>query len=362
MRFGNRGPGMQLLMSNADRLKRRLLHDLVQQNVDLIHNVPPRYHRRPPRRRLAAALGLLVLFTALAGSARLVSSRGAASPRRAAAEEAGTDSVRAVRLGAISPLAAAAPPIASARANLAAALSIDSAVLPLAVRKIAIDAGHGGDSLGTKTPFGLLEKDITLDIARRLQQLLEDEHSFEVIMTRRDDSAVNLAERAAIANRMGADIFVSVHVNWIEDRNARGVETYYLGPTNDPFLNRLAAAENRDSGYSMADMHQLLDGIYASVRQDKSRRLAGMVQGSLYRSLGKVNPRVENRGVKSAPFIVLLSTQMPAVLAEVSCMSNDEEARMLAKPLYRQYIAAALADGLLAYASDSRGAAAGPGG
>lgn len=356
---------MPLSMSNADRLKRRLLHDLVQQNVDLIHNAPPRYHRRLPRRRLAAALGLLVLSTALAGSARLVSTLAAAS--RPAALEAGADASTPATLAAapaavVAPAGAASPRLVAAPAGLAAALSLDPAVLPLAVRKIAIDAGHGGDSHGTRTPYGLLEKDITLDIARRLQQLLEEQRSFEVIMTRRDDRAVNLAERAAIANRMGADIFVSVHVNWIEDRAARGVETYYLGPTNDPFLNRLAAMENRDSGYSMADMHQLLDGIYASVRQDKSRRLAAMVQGALYRSLGKVNPTVGNRGVKSAPFIVLLSTQMPAILAEVSCLSNDEEARMLAKPLYRQYIAAALADGLLAYASDSRGAAGGPGG
>jgi N-acetylmuramoyl-L-alanine amidase len=367
---------MQLLMSNADRLKRRLLHDLVQQNVDLIHNVRPRYRRRVPRRRLAAVLGLLVLSTALAGSARLVSTlaappAAATSPIAIALTVPAAPAVAGAALspplppgGPAGPAAAGAgvPIFAAGRTGLAAALSIDPAVLPLAVRKIAIDAGHGGDSHGTRTPFGLLEKDITLDIARRLQQLLEEEHSFAVIMTRRDDSAVNLAERAAIANRMGADIFVSVHVNWIEDRAARGVETYFLGPTNDPVLNRLAAAENRDSGYSMADMHQLLDGIYASVRQDKSRRLAGMVQGALYRSLGKVNPKVENRGVKSAPFIVLLSTQMPAILAEVSCLSNDEEARLLAKPLYRQYIAAALADGLLAYASDSRGAAAGPGG
>jgi N-acetylmuramoyl-L-alanine amidase len=359
---------MPLSTSNADRLKRRLLHDLVQQNVDLIHNAPPRpRHRRLPRRRLAVVLGLLVLSSALAGSARLVSTLGA-TPRPGVAA-AGAGALAAVATGsapAASIVAAAAAPPGAQPLSIQqvdlAATPIDPAVLPLAVRKIAIDAGHGGDSHGTKTPFGLLEKDITLDIARRLQQLLEEQHSFEVVMTRHDDSSVNLAERAAIANRMGADIFVSVHVNWIEDRAARGVETYYLGPTNDPYLNRLAAAENRDSGYSMADMHQLLDRIYASVRQDKSRRLAAMVQGALYRSLGKVNPKVENRGVKSAPFIVLLSTQMPAILAEVSCLSNDEEARMLARPLYRQYIAAALADGLLAYASDSRGAAGGPGG
>jgi N-acetylmuramoyl-L-alanine amidase len=156
---------------------------------------------------------------------------------------------------------------------------------------------------------------------------------------------------------MGADIFVSVHLNWIENRGARGVETYFLGPTNDPFLTRLAAAENRDSGYSLADMRQLLERIYAGVRQDKSRKLAEVVQAELFRSLGKENPRLEDRGVKSAPFIVLMATQMPAILAEVSCLSNDEEARRLAKPLYRQYIAAALASGLRAYAGLARGVA-----
>jgi N-acetylmuramoyl-L-alanine amidase len=300
------------------------------------------------------ALALLLASAALAGSTRLLSTLSAA-----------------VRPGSLPapPLSAPAPApsmgailAGSANPSLPPATPIDSAVLPLAVRKIALDAGHGGDSHGTTTPLGLLEKDVTLDIARRLRSLLEERHAFEVVMTRRDDSAVSLADRAAIANRMGADVFVSVHVNWIENRAARGVETYYLGPTDDPFLSRLAAAENRDSGYSMADMRQLLDRIYAGVRQDKSRQLAEMVQGALFRSLGRVNSKIEDRGVKSAPFIVLLSTQMPAILAEVSCLSNAEEARLLSRPLYRQYIAEALASGLRAYAANARGAAPGSGG
>jgi N-acetylmuramoyl-L-alanine amidase len=123
-----------------------------------------------------------------------------------------------------------------------------------------------------------------------------------------------------------------------------------VGPTDDPFLNQLAASENRGSGYSLGDLRQLLDRIYAGVRQDNSRRLAEVVQRSLHRSLGKVNPQLGDRGVKSAPFIVLLSTEMPAILAEVSCLSNEEEARLLTKPLYRQYIAEALAQGLRSYA------------
>jgi N-acetylmuramoyl-L-alanine amidase len=356
--------------ANVDRLKRRLLHDLVQQNVELIQGRMrrPSRPRRVPYLRLAGALALVALSTALIGSTRLLSTLAAAPPplRALGAPQARQTFVQGepnlplapnplpTREGGALSLPARSPGLAAA--------TIDPAVLPLAVRKIALDAGHGGDSLGTRTPLGVLEKDITLDIARRLRVLLEAGHGFEVVMTRKEDSAVSLAERAAIANRSGADVFVSVHVNWIENRTARGVETYFLGPTNDPFLNRLAALENRDSGYSMADMRQLLDGIYAGVRQDKSRQLAEVVQGALFRSLGRVNPGIEDRGVKSAPFIVLLSTQMPAILAEVSCASNAEEARLLAKPLYRQYIAEALAGGLRAYASEARGGAATHGG
>jgi N-acetylmuramoyl-L-alanine amidase len=360
--------------ANVDRLKRRLLHDLVQQNVELIQGRMrrPARPRHVPYLRLAGALALVALSTALIGSTRLLSTLAAAPPpplRTLGAPQARQElppgapnapSPRSPEYPPNAPSALEGGPLSrtAGTPGLAAAAAIDPAVLPLAVRKIALDAGHGGDSLGTRTPLGLLEKDITLDIARRVRALLEAGHGFEIVMTRQDDSAVSLAERAAIANRSGADVFVSVHVNWIENRAARGVETYFLGPTNDPSLNRLAALENRDSGYSMADMRQLLDGIYAGVRQDKSRQLAGVVQGALFRSLGRVNPRIEDRGVKSAPFIVLLSTQMPSILAEVSCASNAEEARLLARPLYRQYIAEALAGGLRAYASEARGGAA----
>jgi N-acetylmuramoyl-L-alanine amidase len=169
-----------------------------------------------------------------------------------------------------------------------------------------------------------------------------------------------LEDRGLAANRAGADIFVSIHLNWIENRKARGIETYYLGPTDDPFLTRLAADENRDSGYSLADMRRLLDRIYADVRQKKSRKLAEVVQASLFGSLGKVNPGVENRGVKAAPFIVLLTTEMPAILAEVSCLSNEDEAGLLTKPQYRQYIAEALAAGVRSYAGSVEGTEGAP--
>ncbi len=331
-------------MANVDRIKRQLLRDLVQENVDLIHGRASQRRRRSDVWRYAVRVASLVFLSlALFGSSRLISNF--VEPRAA-----GAAASAAVLPMPVAAAKAASPPIDPPE-------PVDAAVFPLAVRKVAIDAGHGGESTGTRTPEGLMEKDLTLDIAQRLRSLLQKQ-SFEVVMTREADRDVSLERRGTFANRQGADIFVSIHVNWIENQHSRGVETYYLGPTDDPYLTRLAAAENRDSGYSMADMRQLLERIYAGVRQDKSRRLARSVQSSLFDSLGKLSSDVEDRGVKAAPFIVLLTTEMPAILAEVSSLSNGEEARLLTKPLYRQYIAEALANGIRAY---TEGIEEGPG-
>jgi N-acetylmuramoyl-L-alanine amidase len=327
-------------MSNVNRLKRQMLRELVRENVELIEGQLPRRERRRARLRLTGrVLAVVLLPVALLGSTRLISSfeRPAAAPGPIAAGTA-----RKASSGAVSR--------ASGKFFTSPPQAIAAAVFPLAVRKVAIDAGHGGKSVGTRTsPLGLVEKDITLDVAERLRKLLEADH-FQVIMTRDRDEAVPLEKRGELANKGGADIFVSIHVNWIENRKARGVETYFLGPTEDPFLTRLAAEENRESGYSLADMRQLFDRIYADVRQEKSRKLAETMEASLFSSLRKVNPGLADRGVKAAPFIVLLTTEMPAILAEVSCLSNEEEAQLLAKPLYRQYIADALAAGVRSYA------------
>ena len=340
-------------MANVKRLKRQILQELVQENVDLLHGrLPRRVRPRPGRLRTASrVLALTLLPMALLGSTRLISSLDSRqSPRPVVASVVPPVPAPSARsVGSVGSVESVRSPSPAPKAPVEAPKPIDPAVFPLAVRRVAIDPGHGGESLGTRTPLGLVEKDLTLDVALRLRKLLEADH-FEVLMTRQGDGDVPLAERGAAANKGDADIFVSIHVNWIENRQARGVETYYLGTTNDPFLNRLAAAENRESGYSMADMRQLLDRIYANVRQDNSRKLAEVVQASLFSSLRRVNPGLGNRGVKAAPFIVLLTTEMPAILAEVSCLSNDEEAELLSKPLYRQYIAEALATGVRSYA------------
>jgi N-acetylmuramoyl-L-alanine amidase len=230
-----------------------------------------------------------------------------------------------------------------------APVPVDLTVIPLRVKKIALDPGHGGKDVGTSLATGLTEKELTLDIGMHLRRLLE-QATFEVLMTRDKDATMSLARRTALANARGADLFVSIHVNWIDGSRGRGMETYYLGPTEDPVALQLAAQENRDSGYSLADFRRLLDQIYLSVRRDESRRLAETVQRTLVTSLQAQNPSPVNRGVKTAPFAVLVGTEMPAILAEVACLSNAEEALLLATAQYRQAIAQALFQGIRLYA------------
>ncbi|MFN8061895.1 MAG: N-acetylmuramoyl-L-alanine amidase [Vicinamibacterales bacterium] len=227
--------------------------------------------------------------------------------------------------------------------------TVDTALFPLAIRTVVVDAGHGGDDHGTRAPLGLLEKDVTLDIATRLRALLAG-RGYAAVMTRAADQAVPLRRRTQIANDARGDVLVSIHLNWISSRETRGVETYYLGPTDDPRLERLSAYENANSGLRLADLRTLLDELYADARQNESARLAGAVQRSLLRTLRRFNPTLENRGVKTAPFVVLTTSQMPAILAEVSCLSNDAEASLLADESYRERIASALADGVADFA------------
>jgi N-acetylmuramoyl-L-alanine amidase len=244
-------------------------------------------------------------------------------------------------------IASAAAPLMSIEAPLQ---RVASAAFPLSVRRVVLDAGHGGKDIGA-TRMDIVEKDVTLDIGERLRRKLE-QSGFEVIVTRTDDSTIPLRDRAQLANESRADIFVSIHVNSIiKHTSSRGIETYYLGPTNDPTLTKLAAAENIGSGYSMADLRRLLDGVYADARRDESRLLATTVQEKLYSRLRGADPGLENWGIKRAPFVVLVATDMPAILAEVGCISNPKEVKMLGTEKYRQEIADALFDGIQAYAS-----------
>ena len=249
-------------------------------------------------------------------------------------------------------------PVESDLINAAAPLSapsrINRAVLPLSVKRIVIDPGHGGKQHGAISESGVSEKDITLDIALRLRRLMEN-GSLEAFMTREADETLPLEKRVAFANANHADLFVSIHVNWMEPREIRPLETYYVGATNDPAVIKLASIENRDSGYSLADYRRVLDKIYLDTRREESHRLAKAINGELYQSLSLINPELENRGVKMAPFAVLIGTQMPAVLAEVSCLSNEDDVKLLTNADYREKIAQALLRGIVSYANNLNG-------
>ncbi|HEX6158650.1 MAG TPA: N-acetylmuramoyl-L-alanine amidase [Thermoanaerobaculia bacterium] len=319
---------------NLERVKRRLLQEAVADNLDTIRGLPPRALR--PQRRFAQILlrraPLALVPLALLGSTFLLRDE----PVNALASTPRT--VQATVASLVAPDADATPERMTASA------------FPLAVRRVVIDAGHGGTDPGA-TRSDLLEKEITLDVGRRLRKKLEAD-GFEVVSTRSDDRTIALNDRARLANQSKSDIFVSIHVNAIlAHTSSRGVETYYLGPTTDPKLTALAAAENRVSGYSLADMRKLLDGVYADARGGESQQLANAVQRRLYEALRTVDPGLENWGTKRAPFLVLVTTDMPAILAEVGCLSNEKEAAMLRQPGYRQKIADALFEGIRAYAS-----------
>jgi N-acetylmuramoyl-L-alanine amidase len=228
---------------------------------------------------------------------------------------------------------------------------IGAEVLGLGVRRIVLDPGHGGSDTGT-TVGGLLEKDLTLDISARLREKLEQD-GFEVHMTRTGDVVLNLRERSDLANLLNADLFVSVHINYLPGgRQTRGVETYFVGATEDPELIELARRENAHSGYDMASNNQLLQKLFADARQHNSQAFARRVQQTLFSSLKRDSPGLVDRGVKQAPFVVLVGTTMPAILAEVACLSNPQDIELLARPLYRESIATALARGIRGYADD----------
>ena len=225
---------------------------------------------------------------------------------------------------------------------------IDRTAIPLSIKTIVIDPGHGGEP-GATAESGLTEKEITLDVALRLRRLLSNS-PFEVLLTRETDRRLSLDQRVAFANEHKADLFLSIHVNSMEPHTIRALETYYVGPTDDPVTLKLASRENKESDYSLADYKKILEKIYVDARRDESRVFARTIQSRLFQSLKTANPDLENRGVRTAPFVVLIGTQMPAILAEIACLSNEDEVQLLTKPDYRENIALSLAQGIRQYA------------
>jgi N-acetylmuramoyl-L-alanine amidase len=227
--------------------------------------------------------------------------------------------------------------------------------LGLKIGKIVIDPGHGGHDTGTIGPNGLEEKDLVLDVGLRLGKLLASRLGAEVVYTRRDDTFIPLEDRTAIANQEGADLFVSVHANSSQDPDARGVETYYLNFTSSPEALEVAARENAVSEKSIHELQDLLKKIALKEKIEESHEFASDVQSSLYGGLSSKNPGLRNRGVKKAPFIVLIGANMPSILAEISFVSNPGDEHKLKTPEYRQRIAESLYHGISKYVSGLSG-------
>ncbi len=221
--------------------------------------------------------------------------------------------------------------------------------LGLKIGKIVIDPGHGGHDTGTIGPEGLQEKDLVLEVGRRLGKLLETRLGADVVYTRKNDTFIPLETRTAIANQQRADLFISIHANSSHDSAARGVETYYLNFTSSPEALEVAARENAVSEKSIYELQDLVKKIALREKIEESREFAGDVQESLHSGLAAKSPGIRDRGVKKAPFIVLIGANMPSILAEISFVSNPADEHRLQTSEYRQRIAESLYHGIAKY-------------
>jgi N-acetylmuramoyl-L-alanine amidase len=247
--------------------------------------------------------------------------------------------------------AAAIPPAtvipAPPAQNLQGRFSL-SRQLGLGISRIVIDPGHGGHDPGAQSK-GLNEADLVLDVALRLQKLLLKSPGAEVVLTRSTDVFIPLEERTAIANREGADLFLSIHANASRNPSARGVETYFLNFASNPDAEAVAARENSASGQTMHNLPDIVKAITLNNKLDESRDFATLVQRAMVDHLASGNKGVRDLGVKQAPFVVLIGAGMPSVLAEISFVTHQQEGRLLKTGAYRQKIAEALFDGLREY-------------
>ncbi|CAK8724109.1 N-acetylmuramoyl-L-alanine amidase [Candidatus Electrothrix laxa] len=225
--------------------------------------------------------------------------------------------------------------------------------LGLGVRRIVIDPGHGGKDPGA-VGFGLKEKDIVLNVAQKIKRILEEKNGYEVLLTRDDDVSLALEERTAIANTKEADLFLSIHVNAHPEETIRGVETFYLNLATHTEAMRVAALENATSTHNMSEMQDILSELMQNEKINESSQLAEFVQLNMIDGLKKQKFQVKDLGVKQAPFYVLIGAEMPAILAEISFITNPEEAELMKSEKYLQTLAEQIVAGVLSYAENQR--------
>jgi len=235
------------------------------------------------------------------------------------------------------------PPVVNGRGGFSL-----SRQLGLSVARVVIDPGHGGYDPGAMSD-GISEADLVLDVATQLERLLVQQAGVEVVLTRRANVFVPLEERTAMANRAGADLFLSIHANASEDDRARGIETYFLNFAPNPAAEAVAARENAASARTMRQLPDIVKAIALNNKIDESRDFASRVQGAMMERLKRGNKTVKDLGVKQAPFMVLIGATMPSILAEISFLTNPQEAALLREMAYRQQIAEALFTGIMRY-------------
>jgi N-acetylmuramoyl-L-alanine amidase len=222
--------------------------------------------------------------------------------------------------------------------------------LGLKIGRIVIDAGHGGHDTGTIGPTGLMEKDLCLDVALRLGKIIQQKlPGADIVFTRSDDTFIPLEDRTRIANEAKADLFISIHANSSPDHGARGIETYYLNMKGSPEAMAVAARENAVSQQGIHDLEEVVKKIARTEKIDESREFAEDVQDSLSKRIQKAAKPVKNRGVRKAPFVVLIGADMPSILTEISFLSNAADEQLLKKPEYRQRVAEGLYQGVSDY-------------
>jgi N-acetylmuramoyl-L-alanine amidase len=222
--------------------------------------------------------------------------------------------------------------------------------LGLKITRVVIDAGHGGHDQGTQGPHGLIEKELVLDVALRVGKLIEERMSAEVVYTRSDDTFVPLEDRTALAREKKADLFLSIHANSSPYPRIAGVETFYLNFTDSKDALDVASRENASSQKSIFELQDIIGKIALHDKLDESREFAGRIQTSLFSLSSRSIAGQKNRGVKKAPFVVLIGAHIPSVLAEIGFVSNPREEALLKKSDYRQKLADALYRGISRYA------------
>ena len=216
---------------------------------------------------------------------------------------------------------------------------------------VVLDAGHGGKDYGAKGTHGLFEKNLNLQISKQVQGILQSRYHYKVIMTRKDDTFIELKDRGKIANTHNADLFISIHANAAKRKSAKGIETYYLGSGSSEQALETAERENGDFVHSVADdtVQEILASLISTTKINDSSRLAAIVQKRLHKTMSKKFSGVHNLGVKEGPFFVLHDTNMPSILVEVGFVTNRQEGRHLKGKVYQKWLAESIARGIHDY-------------